>query len=76
MSTRPRQPDCYDYVRRFYGVPAHVGQRVRIKGFGEGVLVRKRTGLHYLWVRFDGQKRQTGPFHPTDGVEYVTTAAA
>lgn len=66
---RPPMPDCYDYVRRYYGVPAYVNARVRI-GNREGVLVRSTTG-HYVEVRFDGERRVTGPYHPTDGVEYL-----
>lgn len=27
---KPPMPDCYDYVRRYYGVPAYIGARVRI----------------------------------------------
>ncbi len=66
---RPPMPDCYDYVRRHYGVPAYVGARVRIEN-REGVLVRSTTG-QYVEVRFDGERRVTGPYHPTDGIEYL-----
>jgi hypothetical protein len=72
MTKRPPQPDCYDYVRRYYGVPANVGQRVKVNGKGEGVLVGKQGSQQYVWIRFDGETRVNGPFHPTDGVEYMT----
>lgn len=64
-----QQPDCYEYVRNYYGVPARVGTRVR-HGNREGVLVRKRTALHYIHIRFDGTKHPV-PAHPTDEIEYL-----
>lgn len=36
---RHGRPDCYDYVRRYYGVPAFIGTRVKVHG-KEGVLLR------------------------------------
>lgn len=65
--------DCYDYVRNYYGVPARVGMRVRCYG-KEGVLVRAKSDLHYLHIRFDGQKFSL-PAHPTDGIEYLEPRA-
>lgn len=65
--------DCYDYVRKTYGVPAYVGVRVRI-GNREGVLVAARSDLHYLHVRLDGQKFSVNA-HPTDNVQYLGVAA-
>lgn len=64
--------DCYEYVRRTYGVPAYVGVRVRIGGV-EGVLVLAHTALHYVHVRFDGQKFAV-PYHPEE-VEYLNVQA-
>jgi len=66
-------PDCYDYVRRTYGVPAYIGVRVKLQGqFGvrEGVLMAGRDS-QYLHILFDGDTRVSSPYHPTDGVEYV-----
>lgn len=67
------KPDCYDYVRRTYGVPAYVGVRFRATeqlGKGrEGVIVSARTDLHYAHIVFDGQ-RHAVPVHPKD-IEYV-----
>ena len=65
-------PDCYDYVRRYYGVPAHAGTRVRCGG-KEGVIVRKQGSQQYIFVQFDGVKHSV-PCHPTDGVEYLVVA--
>lgn len=64
----PPSPDCYDYVRRTYHVPAFIGTRVRV-GERCGVLVRARSDLHYVHVRFD-DARHSVPAHPTD-VEYL-----
>jgi hypothetical protein len=66
------KPDCYEYVRNYYGVPAFVGGRVKI-GQREGVLVRARSDLHYIHVRLDGQKHSV-PAHPTSEVEYLSAA--
>ncbi len=68
------QADCYDYVRRYYGVPAYIGVRVRYKD-REGVLVKSR-GDQYVYIRFDGDKRVTGPCHPTDGIIYLPVGSA
>jgi hypothetical protein len=64
--------DCYEYVRKTYGVPAYVGVRVRA-GEREGVIVSARSDLHYVHVRFDGQKFAVNA-HPSD-VEYLDVAA-
>jgi hypothetical protein len=69
----PPRTDCYDYVRRYYGVPAHVGAQVRELKAGattRGVLVRKLGSQQYVWVRWDGETKTTGPYHPTD-LEYL-----
>lgn len=62
-------PDCYDYVRKYYHVPAYIGVRVAIHG-RTGVLVKHSPSDQYVYVRFDGDKRVTGPFHPTDKIDY------
>ena len=66
---RPPQPDCYDYVRRYYGVPAYIGVRV-IVGGRDGVIVPAKHLQHYVHIKLDGERR-SGIYHPTDGVEYV-----
>jgi hypothetical protein len=72
-------PDCYNHVRRYYGVPARAGMRVRWKGntghwAGKcGRLVRvPGIGDQYLHVMFDGAKVHV-PVHPSD-VEYLEAA--
>ena len=69
-----KQPDCYDYVRRMYRVSAFIGARVKVDG-REGVLVRVRCPDQYLHIRFDGETRVMGPYHPTDGIEYLATCS-
>ncbi len=65
-----RNHDPYEYVRNYYNVPAFIGMRVRVKE-REGVLVKPRCADQYVHILFDGDKRMTGPFHPTDGVTYL-----
>lgn len=62
-------PDCYEYVRKYYGVPAVVGGRVVCNGKA-GVLVRATSDLHYVHIRFDGA-RFSVPAHPTDKIVYL-----
>ncbi len=68
--------DCYEYVRNYYKVPAYVGRLVRVQGRGDGVLVNRRTSDQYIYIKFDGEKRADGPFHPTDGIDYLIQSAA
>ena len=67
---KPPALDCYDYVRRYYAVPAYIGVRVKV-GSKEGVLVSARGQEQYVHIRLDGQTH-SNPYHPTDGVEYLT----
>ena len=64
------QTDCYDYVRNYYKVPAYIGARVRVSG-REGVLVDHHPSDQYLWIKFDGDKKPRGPYHPKDGIEFL-----
>lgn len=78
--TRPPTPDCYDYVRRYYRVPAYIGMRVRLYDsrrdeLVEGVLVKATSG-HYLSILLDGDTKPRGPYHPTDGIEYLPVSTA
>ena len=66
------KPDCYDYIRTYYGVPAYIGVKVRVLG-KDGVLVNAPHMQHYAHVRFDGEAR-VKVFHPTDGIEYFPLA--
>lgn len=61
--------DCYDYVRRYYGVPAFIGARVSVGG-RTGVLAARRRTDQYVYIRFDGDQKATGPWHPMDGIAY------
>ncbi len=63
------RPDCYDYIRRTYGVPARVGGRVSVGG-RPGTLRSMRGDQHYLHVRFD-DATFTVNAHPIDRVEYL-----
>ena len=64
------QGDCYEYARNYYKVPAFIGTRVRIEG-REGVLVNHRPGDQYVYILINGEKKSRGPYHPTDGIEYL-----
>lgn len=70
MTLRPNEVDCYDYVRRYYNVPAYIGVRVKVGG-KEGVIVKASGSQQYVHIRLDGQKH-ANPYHPTDGIEYRT----
>jgi hypothetical protein len=62
----------YEYVKRYYSVPAEPGKRVKMAGHRpteEGVIVRKRCYDQYVHVRFDGQSFDV-PVHPMD-LEYL-----
>ena len=65
--------DCYDYVRRYYKVPAYIGVCVRVEG-KEGVLVAAKSDLHYVHIRLDGEKH-SHPYHPTYEIEYLLPVA-
>lgn len=61
-------------LRRYYGVPAKRGGRVRFTwrnwaGSREGTITSAES--HKLWIRFDGELRPKGPFHPTWEIEYL-----
>lgn len=62
---RQVNPDPYEYVRNYYKVPAYIGVRVKVSD-REGVLVKPRAPDQYVYILFDGDKRMSGPFHPTD----------
>lgn len=62
--------DCYEYVRGYYGVPAYIGVRVRLRNGREGTLVPAKHSQHYVHVHLDGAPR-SDVYHPTDGVEYI-----
>lgn len=57
----------YDYVKRSYPVSPEIGQRVTHQVTRKsGVVAREnRSQLHYVMVKFDGQKFSL-PCHPTE----------
>ena len=60
----------FAYIRRYYGVPAEKGRRVRFHYYDkEGVITGHSTGAHIL-VRFDGDE-QSQPCHPTWKMQYL-----
>lgn len=65
--------DSCEYVRRYYGVPAEIGRRVKING-RPGIISADRG--QYIGVTFDSD----GPCvvhnaHPTSEVEYLGLGA-
>jgi hypothetical protein len=58
-------------LRRYYGVPAKRGGRVAYtwRGRCEDTILSAHS--HKLWIRFDGDVRRSGPFHPTWEIEYL-----
>lgn len=61
----------FDYIRRYYRVPAKRGARVRYTGAREAKLgtVLSATGP-YVRIRLDGEKR-AHVYHPTWELEYL-----
>ncbi len=57
----------FDYVRRYYGVPAKRGMRVIADG-RPGVITS--SAGNYIRVRLDGERR-SGYWHPTWNMEYL-----
>lgn len=59
----------FDYVRRYYGVPAKRGMRVTVYNGQQG---RITSGAgHYIRVRLDGEN-WSRHFHPTWRMTYHT----
>jgi hypothetical protein len=61
-----------DYIRRYYGVKAKRGGRVRYTGgsSGERLGTIKSARGGYLMILLDGDKH-AGTFHPTWKIEYL-----
>jgi hypothetical protein len=65
----------FDYIRRYYGVPAKRGMRVAWSASGGTRLGTITKATHYVYVRFDGVKHSV-PLHPKeDGLQYLDDAA-
>lgn len=59
-----------EYVRRYYGVPAKRGGRIRFLYNGEREGTITSFDGQYLRVRFDGETRSER-LHPTWKVDYL-----
>lgn len=70
----PPKADCYDYIRGYYGVPAYIGVRAKLRNGREGVIVAAKHSLHYVHIQLDGD-RKSDVYHPTDGIEYLIEPA-
>jgi hypothetical protein len=58
----------FDYIRKYYGVPAERGRQVTC--YGERGVITGADG-HYITVVIDGDKsEEERRYHPTDKVEY------
>lgn len=63
------------YIRKTYDVPANLGGRVRYTGGREprdGTIMG--TEGAYLMLKLDGDRLETGPYHPTWEIEYLPRA--
>lgn len=62
-----RRPDQFDYINRAYGLSMGRGSRVEYTGEKDQPRQGVVTGAEgqYINVRFDGDAKATGPFHPT-----------
>jgi hypothetical protein len=59
----------FEYVRKYYGVPACIGRRVKVDG-QPGIIAEDRG--HYIGVNFDSDKPgHIENAHPTWKVEYL-----
>lgn len=59
-------------IRRQYGVPAVRGARVESEGRTGVLSGASNTGL-YVDIRFDGEQKKSGPYHPTS-INYLEPA--
>ncbi len=58
--------NSFDYINRTYGLSLRRGSLVEYTGGDTAVRgrVTSASGAH-IYVRFDGNAKPTGPFHPT-----------
>lgn len=66
----------FDYIRKYYNVPARRGGRVEYTGDSKlelGTIVSASGG--YLNIRLDGVKHAM-PFHPTWALRYLEDSAS
>ena len=66
----------FDYINRTYGLSVKRGSRVEYTGNNI-----PRTGVvtsadgQYINIKFDGDTKARGPFHPTYELRYLDTGA-
>lgn len=58
-------------IRKRYGCPAKRGARVTFEGRGATITGTPRWHGHHLNLRFDGETRVSGPFHPLWEIDYL-----
>lgn len=63
------QANRFAHIRRYYGVPAKRGGRVKIWTGEIGTIIWANMGN--LRIRLDGQ-RYAGYYHPVFGIEYLS----
>jgi hypothetical protein len=63
-----------EYIRKTYGVPARVGQRVSYASPGKAIRKGVIEGVSgaYLRIRYDGEEGYCGLHHPTWCLTYFT----
>lgn len=62
-------PDAFAYINQYYHLSLKKGSGVideKTKKHGQ---VDRADG-QYIYIRWDGNSKATGPYHPTDGLEY------
>lgn len=58
-------------IRKRYGCPAGRGKRVKFQGRAAVITGTPRCHGHHLNLRFDGEAKVTGPFHPLWEIDYL-----
>lgn len=60
----------FEYIKKYYGVPADYGREIMFQGNRKGIIVKDMG--HYIGVTFDDRKPGTiDSLHPTWEVEYL-----
>jgi hypothetical protein len=58
-----------EYILEYYGVPAEINRRVIV--YGKPGIIVGASGPHIRVNLDDDPPGRDGPYHPTDGVEYL-----
>lgn len=70
-------PDQFSYINSHYGLSVKRGTRLEYSGNKNKTklgTVTSASGAH-INIRFDGEAKATGPFHPTWAIRYLTPEA-